>query len=262
MIFPPVARLSVETMVRGGVEILHDVLWTLERGSHWALLGPNGSGKTSLVRILAGYEWPSRGSVEVLGATFGRTDLRELRKRMGFASASFGDLFPRGGDAISVVLSGFDASIGLWREMTPDEVARARAALEAIGAGHLENRPTGVLSQGEKQRVLIARALVHQPPLLILDEPCAGLDPLARERLLADLGRLAARADAPAMVLVTHHVEEIAGFVSHALLLSAGGVVAAGAVEDVVTEELLGRTYGAPAELVREAGRFRLKFRL
>jgi iron complex transport system ATP-binding protein len=256
----PVARLHVERFFRDDVEILHDVRWSLERGQHWVVLGANGSGKTSLVRILAGYEWPSAGTVEVLGETFGRTEIGALRRRMGFVSASFGDLFPEAGDAMSVVLSGFDASIGLWRDPTAAEIARARAALAAIGAEAIETRRTGVLSQGERQRVLIARALVHRPVLLILDEPCAGLDPLARDRLLDDLARLAARRDGPTLVQVTHHVEEISPFITDALLLAGGRTVAAGAVDQVLTSENLALTYGAPAELHREQGRFRLRF--
>src|SRR5215831_6156171 len=133
----PIARLHVETFYRGDVDILNDVHWTIERGQNWAVLGSNGSGKTSLVRILAGYEWPSEGSVEVLGELFGRTDLRELRRRMGFVSATFGDLFPPSGDALSVVLSGFDASIGLWRPPTGEEIERAGAALGAVGAAEI-----------------------------------------------------------------------------------------------------------------------------
>lgn len=257
---PPIARLSVEMFERDGVEILRDVALTIERGQSWAILGANGSGKTTLVRILAGMEWPSRGSVEVLGERFGRVDLRALRKRIGFVSVAFGDRFPAQGDALSVVLSGFDASTGLWRPSTDDEIARARRALDDIGAGGVAARQTGVLSQGERQRVLVARALVHRPALLVLDEPCAGLDPLARELLLDDLGRLAARPDAPTIVQVTHHVEEISDWVTHALLLASGRVVAAGPLGETLSSEHLTRTYGAPAELVTEGGRYRLRF--
>jgi iron complex transport system ATP-binding protein len=257
---PPIAHLSVELFERDGVEILRDVELTIEPGQSWAILGANGSGKTTLVRILAGVEWPSRGSIEVLGERFGGVDLRVLRKRIGFVSVAFGDRFPAQGDALSVVLSGFDASVGLWRPPTDDEVARARRAMDDIGAGPLAARQLGVLSQGERQRVLVARALVHRPTLLVLDEPCAGLDPLARERLLDDLDRLATLPDAPTIVQVTHHVEEITGAVTHALLLAAGRVVAAGPVGATLSSEHLTQTYGAPAELVTEAGRYRLRF--
>ena len=260
MIAPPIASLSVELFERDGIEILRDVQLTIERGQRWAILGANGSGKTTLVRILAGEEWPSRGSVEVLGARFGRVDLRELRKRIGFVSASLGDRFSAHGDAVSAVVSGFDASVGLWRPLGDGELAQARRALDDIGAGRLATRPIGVLSQGERQRVMIARALVHRPALLILDEPCAGLDPLAREHLLDDLGRLAALPDAPTIVQVTHHVEELAGWVTHALLLASGRVVAAGPVAGALSSQHLTETYGAPAELVTEAGRYRLRF--
>jgi iron complex transport system ATP-binding protein len=260
MIAPPIAGLSVELFERDGIEILRDVELTIERGQSWVILGANGSGKTTLVRILAGVEWPSRGSVEVLGERFGRVDLRVLRKRIGFTSAGIADRFPASGDALSVVLSGFEASVGLWRSPTDDEIAQARRALDDIAAGGLAMRPMGVLSQGERQRVLIARALVHRPALLVLDEPCAGLDPLAREQLLGDLGRLAALPDAPTIVQVTHHVEEISGWVTHALLLAAGRVVAAGPVGAILSSDHLTRTYGAPAELVTEGGRYRLRF--
>lgn len=257
---PPVAHLRVESFERDGNEILRDVELTIERGQSWAILGSNGSGKTTLVNILGGVEWPSRGSVEVLGERFGRVDLRELRKRIGFTSTAFGDRFPAQGDALSVVLSGFEASVGLWRPPTDDEIAQARRAMEDVCAGALATRPTGVLSQGERQRILMARALVHRPALLVLDEPCTGLDPLARERLLDDLGRLAALPDAPTIVQVTHHVEEISRWVTHAMLLAAGRVVAAGPVGATLSSDNLSRTYGAPAELVTEAGRYRLRF--
>jgi iron complex transport system ATP-binding protein len=159
------------------------------------------------------------------------------------------------------VASGFEASVGLWREPSVDEWAKARGALAALGAEHLAARRLGVLSQGERQRVLIARTLVHGPALLVLDEPCEGLDPLARDRLLADLARLAARPDAPALVQVTHHVEEIGPYVTHALLLSEGAVVAQGPVDEVLTAEQLGRAFGAPCVVEREAdGRLRLRF--
>ena len=258
---PPVARVEVGSYRRDGVEILSEVRWTIREGEHWALLGPNGSGKTTLLRILAAQEWPSQGSVEVLGKRFGQFDLRELRKRIGLVSAALEPRIPGGEQAREVVLSGLEASIGLSRAFTPEEERRALSALEAVGAGHLAPRRFGVLSQGERQRVLIARALIHRPPLLVLDEPCEGLDPLARERLLDDLGRLAERRDAPTLVLVTHHLEEIPPFVSRALLLAAGRAVAEGRVEEVLTDAHLTRAFGAPCEVAVAPGRrYSLRF--
>ena len=162
-----VARIEVGSFRRDGVEILRDVEWIIESGQHWAVLGPNGSGKTSLARILGAYEWPSEGAVEVLGDRFGRTDLRELRKKIGLVSSALEPRFPDAEDARSIVLSGLEASIGRNRAFTAAEEARAVAALGAVGAAHLATRPFGVLSQGERQRVLIARALVPAPRLLV-----------------------------------------------------------------------------------------------
>ncbi len=249
----PVARIHVASFRRDDVEILRDVCWTIRAGEHWALLGPNGSGKTSLLQILAAVEWPSEGEVEVLGEKFGRVDLRDLRKRVGMVGAALEE---------RLLLSGMEASIGLNRAFDAHERQRALVALEALSAGHLARRPFGVLSQGERQRVLIARAFVHRPPLLVLDEPCEGLDPLARERLLEDLGGLAEHPEAPTMVLVTHHLEEIAPFVSHALLLAGGEAVASGPVAEVLTSANLSRAFGVPCELVVEPPRrYGLRFR-
>jgi iron complex transport system ATP-binding protein len=251
----PVARIHVASFRRDDVEILRDVRWTIRAGEHWALLGPNGSGKTSLLQILAAVEWPSEGEVEVLGEKFGRVDLRDLRKRVGMVGAALERRLHAWEEAQSVVLSGMEASIGLNRAFDAHERQRALVSLEALSAGHLARRPFGVLSQGERQRVLIARAFVHRPPLLVLDEPCEGLDPLARERLLEDLGGLAEHPEAPTMVLVTHHLEEIAPFVSHALLLAGGEEVASGPVAEVLTSANLSRAFGVPCELVVEPPR-------
>ena len=200
--------------------------------------------------------------MEVLGEKFGRFDLRELRKRIGLVCAALEPRFPEWDEARFIVLSGLDAAIGRSRKFSVEEERRALAALEAVAAGHIACRPFGALSQGERQRVLIARAFLPAPPLLVLDEPCEGLDPLARERLLEDLARFAARPDAPTMVLVTHHLEEIAPFVSHALLLANGAVVAGGRVEEVVTDAHLSRAFGVPCEvMVDPSRRYSLRFR-
>jgi iron complex transport system ATP-binding protein len=258
----PVARIHVASFRRDDVEILRDVRWTIRAGEHWALLGPNGSGKTSLLQILAAVEWPSEGEVEVLGEKFGRVDLRDLRKRVGMVGAALEQRLHAWEEVLSIVLSGMEASIGLNRAFDDHERQRALVALEALSAGHLAQRPFGVLSQGERQRVLIARAFVHRPPLLVLDEPCEGLDPLARERLLEDLGGLAEHPEAPTMVLVTHHLEEIAPFISHALLLAGGEAMASGPVAEVLTSANLSRAFGVPCEVVVEPPRrYGLRFR-
>ena len=258
----PVARVEVGSFRRDGVTILRGVEWTIEAGQHWAVLGPNGSGKTSLARILGAYEWPSEGAVEVLGDRFGRTDLRELRKKIGLVSSALEPRFPDAEDAQSIVLSGFEASIGRNRAFTRAEEERALAALDAVGAAHLAGRPFGVLSQGERQRVLIARALVPAPRLLVLDEPCEGLDPVSRERFLEDLSRLCTVREGPTMVLITHHLEEIPAFVGHVLLLSAGKTAAAGPVAEVLTDAHLTRAFGTPCEVrVEGPGRYSLRVR-
>jgi iron complex transport system ATP-binding protein len=256
----PVARVEVGSFRRDGVDILRGVEWTIESGQHWAVLGPNGSGKTSLARILGAYEWPSEGAVEVLGDRFGRTDLRELRKKIGLVSSALEPRFPEGEDALSIVLSGLEASIGRNRAFTRAEEARALSALESLGAGHLALRAFGVLSQGERQRVLIARALVASPRLLVLDEPCEGLDPVARERFLDDLSRLCTVREGPTMVLITHHLEEIPPFVTNVLLLAGGKTVAAGPVAEVLTDAHLTSAFGVSCQVRSEApGRYSLR---
>lgn len=241
--------------------ILDGVDWRIGRGEHQALLGANGSGKTTLLRVLAGYLWPSRGVVRVLGEEFGRTDLRELRKRVGWVTTSLIESFPEDQTALDVVVSGIDASIGLWREFAGEEIELARVALEVMGADHLAGKRQTVLSHGECQRVLIARALVNQPDLLILDEPCVGLDPAAREHFLSDLARFAADEHAPTIIHVTHHIEEIAPFVSRALILREGKVLASGPIGNVCTDGVLSEAFGCTAEVAREAGRYRLTIR-
>jgi len=256
----PVARIEVGSFRRDGVDILSGVEWTIESGQHWAVLGPNGSGKTSLARILGAYEWPSEGAVEVLGDRFGRTDLRELRKKIGLVSSALEPRFPDAEDARAIVLSGLEASIGRNRAFTRAEEGRALSALETVGAAHLALRAFGVLSQGERQRVLIARALVASPRLLVLDEPCEGLDPVARERFLDDLSRLCTMREGPTMVLITHHLEEIPPFVTSVLLLAGGKTVAAGPVAEVLTDAHLTSAFGVSCQVRGEGpGRYSLR---
>jgi iron complex transport system ATP-binding protein len=255
-----ILRLARITMRRDDRMILSGVDWEIRRGEHWALLGANGSGKTSLLKIVAGYEWPSEGSVEVLGRPFGSVDLRELRKSIGWVSSSLPSWFPESNTALEIAASGLEASIGLWREFTAGEFAAAREALESLGGGAILDRPYRVLSQGERQRVLIARALVNRPAILVLDEPCVGIDPAAREDFLADLTNLATQRTSPAMIFVTHHIEEIPPFVLRALLLKEGRTVSQGAMDEVLTPRVLEEAFGRPCEIERNNGKRVLRF--
>lgn len=261
---PPVIDLFVESYYKVGLRapILADVRWRVEPGQHWALVGENGSGKSSLLAIIAGDIWPSRGVVRVLGHEYGRVDKRELRKKIGVVSASMYARFPDFDLAVEVAASGVEATVGRLDAVLGEDAARARRALDRIGAGACADKRYGVLSQGERQRVMIARALINEPHLLILDEPCAGLDPVARERFLADLMTLARDPTGPTQIHVTHHLEEIPPFVSHALLLRAGRSIASGPVLDVLTSERLTEAFGHPCEVHAEADAKARRYRL
>jgi iron complex transport system ATP-binding protein len=225
--------------------ILEDIRFRVERGEHWALVGANGSGKSTLLSIVSGDLWPSVGVVHVLGAEYGRIDTREHRKQIGVvSSAMFGGL-PNGDTGLEVAASGIRAMIGRLGAFEEAELDRARRALARVSAESCGPKPYGVLSQGERQRVMIARALVNEPALLILDEPCNGLDPVARERFLGDAGVLAAAADGPTQLHVTHHLEEVPSFITHALVLHEGRALASGPVNGVLTSECLSTAFGA-----------------
>lgn len=257
---PPVIRLRNIRMLRGEDQLILDGIdWTIRAGEHWALLGANGSGKTSLLKLICGYEWPTEGGIRVLGKTFGEFPIAEVRKHIGWVSSSLLTWVHDEDTALQVAVSGYEASFGLWREFTPGEYDAARALLADLGAANLESRPYGVLSQGEKQRVLIARAWVSSPDLLILDEPCAGLDPVARALFLADLTRLARRRGAPTLIFVTHHVEEIPPFVNRALVLKEGRMLASGAVQRVCTSATLSVAFGQPCEVSRHGDAWELR---
>src|SRR5438874_9307146 len=207
---------------RGTTTILDRVSWRVERGQHWVILGANGSGKTSLLSALTGYLTPSGGEIAVLGRRYGETDWRELRKQIGLVSSSVRQMMSGSEPALQTIVSGKYAMIDYWGRVTRSDRARALRILNQIECEYLAERPWVFLSQGERQRVAIGRALMANPQLLILDEPCAGLDPVAREHFLQFLGRLAQTRNAPTLVLVTHHVEEIIPPFSHVLLLRKG----------------------------------------
>ncbi|MGX7679427.1 ABC transporter ATP-binding protein [Jatrophihabitans sp. DSM 45814] len=255
----PDATLQFEQVtVRRGQKVLLDAMnWTVEEDERWVVLGPNGAGKTTLLQMAAATMHPTEGTVAIFGERLGAVDVFELRPRIGLSSASLAQRIPAGELVVDVVVSAGYAVIGRWREAYGRlDVRRAKSLLSRFGVGDLAERTYGTLSEGERKRVQIARAMMTDPELLLLDEPAAGMDLGGREDLLRRLSALAADAEAPAMVLVTHHVEEIPAGMSHALLLREGGVVAQGLLDDVLTSELLSVTFGLNLSVEHTGGRF------
>jgi iron complex transport system ATP-binding protein len=253
-----ILRLSGVAVRRSGRTILGPIDWQVEYGQRWVVFGPNGSGKTTLVHVASTYLWPTSGSVEVLGETIGQVDARELRRRIGYAGSALEVAFDPSLTALDVVVTARHAALGpWWHGFTDADRARARTLLADVGVDGLADRAFGLLSTGERRRVQIARALMPDPDLLILDEPSASLDLGARETLVRDLGRLAGRSSPRAIILVTHHVEEIPPGFGHALVLSGGRPVASGPIDEVVTGPVLGRAFGMPIAADRSGGRFR-----
>ncbi|TSE00991.1 ABC transporter ATP-binding protein [Skermania sp. ID1734] len=242
---------------RSGVTLVGPVSWQVELDEKWVVLGPNGAGKTSLLRIAAAEVHPTSGTAHLLGETLGRVDVSELRPRIGLSSAALASRVPADEKVSDLVVSAGYAVLGRWREQY-DRVDTDRAVdmLESLGAEHLSDRSYGTLSEGERKRVLIARALMTDPELLLLDEPAAGLDLGGREELVARLAHLADDPDSPATVLVTHHVEEIPPNFTHGLLLKEGQVVAQGLLDDVLTSANLSETFSQAITLDRADGRW------
>jgi len=252
-----VLALAGVGVVRGDTTLLDDVDWEVEEGQRWVVLGPNGAGKTTLLQLASGRMHPTRGVVGILGEVLGAVDVFELRPRIGLASASLAERIPGDERVGDVVVTASYGVVGRWRE-SYDSLDHARAAelLQALGADHLVDRTFGTLSEGERKRVQIARALMTDPELMLLDEPAAGLDLGGREDLVARLGEVAGDVMAPALVLVTHHVEEIPPNFTDVLLLRDGKVVAQGPIEITLTSENLSRTFGMPLRLEQRGARF------
>ncbi|KRE32086.1 iron ABC transporter ATP-binding protein [Mycobacterium sp. Soil538] len=245
------------TLRRNGRLLVGPVTWSVELDERWVVIGPNGAGKTSLLRIAAAMEHPSSGTAYILGERLGRVDMSELRARIGLSSAVLAQRVPDDEIVRDLVVSAGYSVLGRWRERYDDvDYERALDMLESVGGEHLADRTYGTLSEGERKRVLIARSLMTDPELLLLDEPAAGLDLGGREELVARLSDLALDPDAPAMVLVTHHVEEIPPGFSHCLILSEGGVVDAGLLTDVLTSENLSTAFGQSIALDIIDGRY------
>ncbi|WP_101524521.1 ABC transporter ATP-binding protein [Nocardioides houyundeii] len=245
------------TVRRGRTTLLQEVSWSVDDDERWVLLGPNGAGKTTLLQVAAAQIHPTSGVVGILDEVLGTVDVFELRPRIGLTSAAIADRIPRDELVRDVVVSASYGVVGRWRE-SYDELDHDRAAglLAEVGAEHLAMRTFGTLSEGERKRVQIARALMTDPELLLLDEPAAGLDLGGREDLVSTLSSLAMDPDSPATVLVSHHVEEIPPGFTHALMLREGRVVAQGPLDRVVTEEALSETFGMPLSLTVADGRY------
>jgi iron complex transport system ATP-binding protein len=254
-----ILSVSALRIVRGRTEILRGLDWRVRPGEHWAILGPNGSGKTSLLKSITGYLSATSGEIALLGKTYGESDWRDLRLQVGIVTSALQASIPPAEPALETVVSGRYAQLDLWAHPTRAERAEGRRLLRFVGGARLAGREWAYLSQGERQRILIARALMARPRLLILDEPCAGLDPVAREEFLWFVEILAKRRGGPALVLVTHHAEEIMPSFTHALLLREGLVFASGPKSSVVTSRRLGGAFGARISVRKAGGRYLTK---
>jgi iron complex transport system ATP-binding protein len=254
---PSAVHLEGVDLRRGELEVLRQLDWLVQPWERWVLLGPNGSGKTTLAELCCGYLHPSRGRAWILGAELGRVDVRRLRRSIGITSGALGARIPGQASALEVVLSGARGALEpWWDDYSPQEHQSALDLLQQAGVAHLAARRFGVLSAGERQQVLLARALMCQPGLVILDEPAAGLDMAAREQLVSRLAALARRPGSPAVVLVTHHVEEIPEGFTHAMLLCRGRPVAAGPLESTLSSKNLSEAFGVPLRLSRVGDRW------
>ena len=253
----PVLDLQGISLRRQGVTILDGVDWTVRRGQRWVVLGPNGAGKTSLMHVAASYEPPTTGTLDLLGGRAGETDVRDLRLRLGYVGQGIAKWVPPVTEAVELVAMGAEAKLRRLQDTaTPEQLDRAHALLEELGVDHRARTRWVHLSVGERQRVLLARALMGDPELLLLDEPSAGLDVAGREYLVSMLGRLAAQEAVGGIVFVTHHVEEVPRGFDHALLLRGGRVHAAGPVDEMLTAERLSTLFGLDLDVHRVGGRY------
>ena len=250
-----IVRLDHVSFIRNSNRILHNIDLCIDHGQHWAIIGQNGSGKTSLISIINGYHQPSQGKACVLGKKFGSTDLRELRLHIGECSSEIRNMIHQWEPVRDIVLSGKFASIGLYETPSAKDHEHASDLIDIFGLSGMSERKFSTLSDGEKQKTLLARALMPEPELLLLDEPCAGLDIKAREELLTAVQKMTVMEGGPTLIYITHHIEEILPSITHVLALRKGTVIASGAREEVLTNEVLSRTFEVPVELHEKEGR-------
>ncbi len=251
----PIVRLGHVSFIRNSNNILEDINLCIDHGQHWAIIGQNGSGKTSLISIINGYHQPSEGKACVLGRKFGSSDMRELRLHIGECSSEIRNMIHQWEPVRDIVISGKFASIGLYETPSAKDNTRADELIDIFGLSGMSDRRFSTLSDGEKQKTLLARALMPEPELLLLDEPCSGLDIKAREELLTAVQKMTVMDGGPTLIYITHHIEEILPSITHVLALRKGKVIASGPKEQVVTNEVLSRTFEVPVELHKNGGR-------
>ena len=244
-----VISLKDVSLIKEGKPLLKNINWHVKKGEHWTILGLNGSGKTMLLNLINGYIWPTTGQVRIFEKTFGTYPLGELRKSIGWVSTSLQEKLYEHEYAENIVLSGKFASIGLWDDPNQKDIERALSLMDELNCRQFVNRPYETLSQGEKQKILIARALMADPKLLILDEPTTGLDVFAREQLLQTIEQLAKHKNAPTIIYVTHHLEEILPTFNYTLLMKKGQIFAAGEKESMLTSKNLTEFFEHPVEI-------------
>ena len=251
----PIIQIDNISLNRSTTAILSDISLSVHPGEHWAILGPNGSGKTTLINIITAYLWPSSGTVTVLGDRYGSVDIRDKRRHIGIVSSAMFERIPPRETMADVVLSGHYGSLGIFDEASEGDRSRAREIMDFLHCEHLADSPYSVLSFGERQRALIGRALMAEPDILILDEPCEGLDINARETLLNRLDSLIATPGGPALLLVTHRIEEIPSGMTHALILKDGMVLSSGTKGEVITSKILSGAMNIGIDVVMRNGR-------
>lgn len=252
-----VAKLDAVSVVRDSKPILSEIQWTIDSSERWVIVGPNGAGKTTLLSLLASLSHPSSGTVTVLGETLGETDVFELRPRVGFASSDMARRIPSDETVINAVLTAAWGVTGRWQETYEDiDIRRAQRVLQEWRLDHLAENLMGTLSDGERKRVQIARSVMTDPELLLLDEPAGSMDLGSREDVVEMLDHFASEPTAPAMVMVTHHVEEIPPGFSHLMVLSGGKIVAQGPIKETMTGDILSEAFGRPLSVTHNAGRY------
>ena len=257
MTMTTVASLYNVRFVRDGRAILSDISWTIDQSERWVIVGPNGAGKTTLLGMLASFVQPSRGSVIVLGEQLGKTDVFELRPRVGFASSDMARRIPDNESVTDAVLTAAWGVTGRWQEAYEDiDVRRATRVLSEWRLDHLASHFVGTLSDGERKRVQIARAVMTDPELLLLDEPAGSLDVGAREDVIEMLDHFSSEPTSPAMVMVTHHVEEIPAGFTHLLVLQEGKIIAKGPITETLTGEVMSEAFGRPLSITHNNGRY------